>query len=106
MSSTMQTTTTMRTAQTQLPALPLTIEGTSVLHTMLHFRWTEGRKLGEPARAELVKEASLALEQMTHNPDGQSALFSLLGHKADLLLLPSRSSLDRRKRRQLHRTHV
>jgi hydrogen peroxide-dependent heme synthase len=101
MSSTMQTTT-MPTAQTQLPALPLTIEGTSVLHTMLHFRWTEWRKLGEPARAELVKEASLALEQMTHNTDGQSALFSLLGHKADLLLLHFRNSFDQLKAAELH----
>jgi len=102
MSSTMQTTTTVPTAQTQLPALPLTIEGTSVLHTMLHFRWTEWRKLGEPARAELVKEASLALEQMTHNTDGQSALFSLLGHKADLLLLHFRNSFDQLKAAELH----
>ncbi|HTD22790.1 MAG TPA: hydrogen peroxide-dependent heme synthase [Terriglobales bacterium] len=101
MSSTMQPTT-MQTAQVQLPALPLTIEGTSVLHTMLHFRWTEWRKLGEPARAELVKEASLALEQMTHNSDGQSALFSLLGHKADLLLLHFRNSFDQLKAAELH----
>jgi len=101
MSSTMQPTT-MQTVQVQLPALPLTIEGTSVLHTMLHFRWTEWRKLGEPARAELVKEASLALEQMTHNSDGQSALFSLLGHKADLLLLHFRNSFDQLKAAELH----
>ena len=46
--------TTMQTAQTQLPAVPLTIEGASVLHSMMRFRWTEWRKLTEPARAELA----------------------------------------------------
>jgi hydrogen peroxide-dependent heme synthase len=93
--------TTMRTAQTQLPAVPLTIEGASVLHSMMRFRWTEWRKLGEPARAELVKEATLALQQMTHNSDGQSAVYSILGHKADLLFVHFRNSFEQLKAAEL-----
>ncbi len=89
--------TTMQTAQTQLPAVPLTIEGASVLHSMMRFRWTEWRKLGEPARAELVKEATLALQQMTDTSDGQSALYSILGHKADLLFVHFRPSFEHLK---------
>ena len=89
--------TTMQTSQTQLPAVPLTIEGASVLHSMMRFRWTEWRKLGAPARAELVKEATLALQHMTHNSDGQSALYSILGHKADLLFVHFRLSFEHLK---------
>jgi chlorite dismutase len=91
----------MQTAQTQLPAVPLTIEGASVLHSMMRFRWTEWRKLGEPARAELVKEATLALQQMTHNSDGQSAVYSILGHKADLLFVHFRNSFEHLKAAEL-----
>ena len=93
--------TTMQTAQTQLPAMPLTIEGASVLHSMMRFRWTEWRKLTEPARAELVNEATQALQQMTHTAEGQSALFSLIGHKADLLLVHFRMSFDHLKAAEL-----
>jgi len=93
--------TTMQTAQSQLPALPLTIEGASVLHTMMRFRWTEWRGLDEPTRAELVKEACEALERMTHNSDGQSALFSVIGHKADLLFIHFRRSFELLKAAEL-----
>jgi hypothetical protein len=39
-------------AVSELPAVPLTLEGYSVLHQMFRFRWTEWRKLDEarPAR--------------------------------------------------------
>lgn len=94
--------TTMHSVQTQLPALPLTIEGSSVLHTMLRFRWTDWRKLGEPARAELVKEASRALDEMAQSAQGQSAVYSLLGHKADLLLLHFRNSFEQLKAAELY----
>jgi chlorite dismutase len=93
--------TTMPGVQTQLPAVPLTIEGASVLHSMMRFRWSEWRKLAEPARAELVKEASLALQSMTKNADGQSALYSVLGHKADLMLVHFRMSFDQLKAAEL-----
>jgi len=92
----------MHSVQTQLPAVPITIEGSSVLHTMMHFRWAEWRKLGEPARAELVKEATHTLEPMTQSVDGQSAIFSLLGHKADLLLLHFRNSFEQLKAAELN----
>ena len=93
--------TTMQTAQTQLPAVPLTIEGASVLHSMMRFRWTEWRKLSEPTRAELVKEATLTLQQMTRNSEGQSALYSILGHKADLLFVHFRNSFEHLKAAEL-----
>ncbi|HZR29619.1 MAG TPA: hydrogen peroxide-dependent heme synthase [Terriglobales bacterium] len=93
--------TTMQTEQTQLPAVPLTIEGTSVLHSMMRFRWPEWRKLSEPTRAELVQEATLTLQQMTRNSEGQSALYSILGHKADLLFVHFRSSFEHLKAAEL-----
>ena len=92
---------TMQTAQAQLPALPLTIEGASVLHSMMRVRWTDWRRLDEPTRSELVREATAALERMTHNSDGQSALFSVIGHKADLLFIHFRRSFELLKAAEL-----
>jgi hydrogen peroxide-dependent heme synthase len=85
----------------ELPAVPLTIEGSSVLHQMFRFRWPEWRKLSAAEKQEIIKEAATALERMEHTEEGQSALFSLLGHKGDLLLLHFRKSFEQLKAAEL-----
>ncbi len=79
-------------AQTELPALPLTIEGSSVLHQMLRIRWASWKKLSAAERAPIVAEAVAALEPA--EKDGGSALYSLLGHKGDLLFVHFRETFD------------
>lgn len=81
----------------QLPAVPLTLEGASVLHTMAGLKWAEWRKLAEAARIELAQEFSTALLEMERNAEGQSAMYSILGHKADLLFIHFRNSFDQLK---------
>ena len=77
-----------------LPAVPLTLEGASVLHQMLRIRWTAWKALPASERAGIAAEASALLGEMEKNPDGQSAAFSLLGHKGDLILVHFRRSFD------------
>jgi hydrogen peroxide-dependent heme synthase len=77
-----------------LPEVPLTIEGYSVLHQMMKVRWPAWRQLGEAQEREIVAEASSILSAMEQNSTGQSALFSLLGHKGDLMLMHFRESFD------------
>jgi chlorite dismutase len=77
-----------------LPAVPLTIEGSSVLHQMLRVRWTAWKALPAAQRSEIAREAAAALGEMEQNPNGQSAAFSLLGHKGDLILVHFRPSFD------------
>jgi len=77
-----------------LPPVPLTIEGASVLHQMLRVRWTAWKALSPPVRAEIAHEAAAALAEMELNASGQSAVFSLLGHKGDLLLAHFRQSFE------------
>lgn len=74
--------------------VPLTIEGHSVLHQMLRFRWSAWRELSPSKKSELVAEASSLLAAWERNESGQSALFSLLGHKGDLMLVHFRPSFD------------
>jgi hydrogen peroxide-dependent heme synthase len=86
---------------TELPPVPLTIEGYSVLHQMMKVRWTAWRSLPEPERKEIVSEAVVALSSMEENSAGQSALFSLLGHKGDVMFMHFRDSFDNLNRAEL-----
>jgi len=78
----------------EVPPVPLTIEGYSVLHQMMRVRWPEWRKLSAEAKAELAREAASALAPMEQNSGGQSGVYSLLGHKGDLLFVHFRESFD------------
>jgi chlorite dismutase len=82
-------------AETALPPVPLTVEGASVLHQMMRVRWSAWRALPAAERQEIAEEASAALASMEQFSEGrQSALYSLLGHKGDLLLAHFRRSFE------------
>src|SRR5256885_1443250 len=78
----------------QLPAVPLTVEGYATLHQMMRFRWVAWRALAESERRQIAEEAASLLAKMESRTNGQSALFSLLGHKGDLMFLHFRESFD------------
>jgi hydrogen peroxide-dependent heme synthase len=79
-------------AAAEVPAVPLTTEGYSVLHQMMRFRRAAWRALPEAERSAIAKEASGALSAMEKRSGGQSAIFSLIGHKGDLMLIHFRES--------------
>jgi hydrogen peroxide-dependent heme synthase len=89
----MSTTTNARphTAPAAMPEVPLTVEGYSVLHQMMRFRWAAWRALPQSERATVLDEAQAVLQQMESQ---QTAIYSLLGHKGDLLFLHFRNSFD------------
>ena len=93
--------TAVKKVPTELHAVPLTLEGSSVLHQMFRFRWTEWSKLSDGQRHEIAAEAGAALERLEHHVSGQSALYSMLGHKADLMLVHFRKSFDHLKHAEL-----
>jgi len=76
----------------ELHAVPLTLEGLSVLHQMFRFRWAEWRKLTPQRQHAIVQEAVNTLSPAEEA--GQSAVYSMLGHKGDLMLLHYRDSFD------------
>jgi len=73
------------------PAVPLTLEGSSLLHQMLKVRWADWRALPAVRRDEILGEAAAALAIME---GAGSAIFSLLGHKGDLLLVHFRQNFE------------
>ncbi len=76
----------------QAPSVPLTLEGYAVLHQMMRFRRAEWRKVEHDEQEAIVREAQAALDPLEKRQEGQSAIFSMLGHKADLLFVHFRSS--------------
>jgi peroxiredoxin len=76
----------------EIPAVPLTTEGYSVLHQMMRFRRSAWRALPESERSAIAKETSEVLSAMEKGSAGQSAMFSLIGHKGDLMLIHFRES--------------
>ena len=78
-----------------VPPVPLSVEGASVLHQMMRFRRPEWRALSVAARTEILHEASTALAALEHHNEGrQTAAFSLLGHKGDILFIHLRRSFE------------
>ncbi len=104
-----------RTATSEIPAVPLTVEGYGVLHQMMRFRWSAWRQLRAGLRREIVHEAAGLLGKMEQSAaststspgtsgggsSGQSALYSLLGHKGDLMFIHFRPSFDELNRAEM-----
>src|SRR5262249_62123895 len=99
----MSTTRTARpeTASGEMPPVPLTIEGYSILHQMAKVRWAAWRILSGSEQKAIVDEATSVLAPMEQNSTGQTALFSMLGHKGDLMLVHFRESFDALNRAEL-----
>jgi len=83
----------------EAPAVPLTLEGAYVLHQMFRLRRQAWRALDEQSRGRIGAEAVEVLSAMgerrpAQGHRNQSALYSQIGHKSDLLVLHFRDSLD------------
>lgn len=79
------------------PPVPLTLEGSSLLHQFFRFDWARWRKTSQTDRDRIVNEAVACLQQLERaNAESpvRSALFSQLGHKGDLILVHFRDSFE------------
>jgi peroxiredoxin len=87
---------TVKNSAVEMPQAPLTLEGSSVLHQMFRVRWPAWRELEPAKQKEALSEAMTGFEGME-----QTALYSLLGHKGDLLVLHFRRSFEELNEAQL-----
>jgi len=80
-----------------IPPVPLTIEGSSALHQFFRFDWKSWRSCTDAERKKILDQAVAALRAMERAaPDApvRSALFSQLGHKGDLIFVHFRDSFE------------
>ncbi len=81
----------------EFPPVPLTLEGASTLHQFFRFDWKAWKALPAAERGRIAADAAAALKKMERaSADGpvQTAVFSQLGHKGDLILLHFRDSME------------
>jgi chlorite dismutase len=86
------------------PPVPLTLEGSSVLHQFFRFDWKAWRASAEGERKQVVAGAVETLRQLERKDATapfHSAVYSLLGHKGDLMLIHFRDSLETLNRVEL-----
>lgn len=79
---------------TDVSPVPLTIEGSSVLHQLFEFNWKAWR--AAPDRHRILEEAVATLRDFEpgKQPNSiQSALYSIVGNKGDLMLVHFRDSV-------------
>jgi chlorite dismutase len=69
-----------------------------MLHQLFRFNWKSWRALSAAERERITAAASKKLNDLAQNPEEnrshQSALFSQLGHKGDLMLIHTRDSIE------------
>ncbi len=82
---------------TDFPAVPLTLEGASVLHQFFRFDWKAWRGCVDAERKKIVSDAITMLHSLERSGSGappRTALYSQLGHKGDLMMIHFRESLE------------
>ncbi|HEX4211349.1 MAG TPA: hydrogen peroxide-dependent heme synthase [Candidatus Binataceae bacterium] len=75
----------------ELPAAPLTLEGSALLHQFFRLRRADWNRLDGRQRSAIIEEAS---GWIAASGDGHTAIFSQLGHKGDLIIVHFRPSFD------------
>jgi chlorite dismutase len=80
----------------ETPAVPLTLEGSSMLHQLFHFDWKAWRALSPADQHRIATNAVAKLQALSQDTGkgAQTALYSLLGHKGDLMLIHTRDSFE------------
>ena len=82
---------------TDFPPVPLTLEGSFVLHQFFSFDWKAWHSTATAERERIAatfEQTLQRLERKTTDAPIQTALFSQLGHKGDLVLVHFRDSLE------------
>ncbi|MBI2227693.1 MAG: heme-dependent peroxidase [Deltaproteobacteria bacterium] len=88
-----------------LPAAPLTLDGSFVLHQMFRVRWSAWRALADSDQKHILDRTVARFAALEQSKDEPTALFSLLGHKGDLMILHFRRTLDGLNQAELQIAH-
>ncbi len=93
------------TPNSPLPATPLTLDGSYLLHQMFRIRWSAWRALSAAVQKYLLDNAQKSFSAMEENKAEPTGLFTLLGHKGDLMIVHFRRTLEELNQAELNVAH-
>jgi chlorite dismutase len=79
------------------PPVPLTLEGSCLLHQFFRFDWKSWRSCADGERKKIAADAIAVLRSMERSgaeAPARTAIFSELGHKADLIFVHFRELFE------------
>ena len=85
-----------------LPAVPLTIEGSWALHQLLRFDQTAWNNIATLQKRTMLRELVIKLKEWEANEAFPSAIFTMIGHKADLMIVHFRQDAAELHLAELH----
>jgi chlorite dismutase len=88
-----------------LPAVPLTLDGSYILHQMFRVRWSAWRALGASDQKHILERTTATFATLEQKEQDASALFAVLGHKGDLMVVHFRRTLDELNQAELRLAH-
>ena len=94
------------TPNNPLPATPLTLDGSYILHQMFRIRWSAWKALSAAVQKYLLDNARKTLSAMEENKAEPTGLFTLLGHKGDLMIVHFRRTLEELNQGELNVAHT
>jgi peroxiredoxin len=94
------------TPNSPLPATPLTLDGSYILHQMFRIRWSAWKALSGSVQKYLLDNARKSFGAMEENKQEPSGLFSVLGHKGDLMIVHFRPTLDELNQAEINVAHT
>jgi len=77
-----------------LPPTPLTLDGAYLLHQMFRVRWPAWKALGHTQQRHTLERSTTLFSALAANPQASTGLFSMIGHKGDLMVVHFRRTLD------------
>jgi len=77
-----------------LPATPLSLDGSYLLHQMFRVRWPAWKALGRTQQKHVLESAATLFRELAVNKQAATGLFSMLGHKGDLMVVHFRKTPD------------
>lgn len=80
--------------QNTLPSAPEALDGWATLHEFYRINWAEWKMLSAKEQEAIVKEATETFASLRKPAKGHSAMFAMLGHKADIMFLHFRPKMD------------
>jgi len=77
-----------------LPSTPLTLDGSFLLHQMFRMRWPAWKALGHTQQRHVLERAVTLFGKLEANKQAATGLFSMLGHKGDLMVVHFRKTIE------------